>query len=196
MKQSPKRPAEIRRAQLIAAAQKIFMKKGYSGATTAAIAKAARLTKGALYFHFKSKEDIFFAVVKSLSEEATKPYYELIRKEQDPDKFIANLIEVSFQLMSEDKYMSVQFWQAAHNVKKIREYLAEQHLRVETDIAEYICDHYDLKKKECLLFVRLLHSFMDGIMLRQTICDCGADFNSLKKILVETSRLFLNKNKK
>ena len=64
IKQSPKLPAEERRLQLLMAAQKLFARKGYRSTTTNEIAKKANLTKGALYFHFKNKEDILFELIK------------------------------------------------------------------------------------------------------------------------------------
>ena len=52
IKQSPKMPAEVRREQLMMAARELFVKKGYRDTTTEEIARRARVTKGALYYHF------------------------------------------------------------------------------------------------------------------------------------------------
>ena len=49
-----------------------FLAETQANATTEEIARAADLTKGALYFHFKSKEDIFFAVYKNISERSAE----------------------------------------------------------------------------------------------------------------------------
>ena len=64
IKQSPKLPAEKRREQLLKAAEKVIVKKGFRHTTMEEIARQAKLTKGALYFHFKNKEEIFFELVK------------------------------------------------------------------------------------------------------------------------------------
>ena len=42
-----------------------FARYGYQGASIARIAKAAGLTKGAIYYHFKDKEELLFAAVKN-----------------------------------------------------------------------------------------------------------------------------------
>lgn len=42
-----------------------FARYGYQGASIDRIAKAAGLTKGAIYYHFKDKEELLFAAVKS-----------------------------------------------------------------------------------------------------------------------------------
>lgn len=57
--------AERTRADLLAAARKVFAEHGYEGASVADLAKAAGYTKGALYAHFASKEDLFVAVVRA-----------------------------------------------------------------------------------------------------------------------------------
>jgi len=49
---------------LIRAAEKIFVRDGYAGAELGEIAKLAGRTKGAIYAQFKSKEDIFLALVE------------------------------------------------------------------------------------------------------------------------------------
>ncbi|MEY8001520.1 TetR/AcrR family transcriptional regulator [Clostridium sp. Mt-5] len=43
---------------------KVFSKNGYSGATMDAIAADAGVAKGTLYYHFKSKEEIFKYIVQ------------------------------------------------------------------------------------------------------------------------------------
>jgi len=48
----------------MAAAAKLFVQNGYHGTSVAAIAHATGLTAGALYRHFKSKEDLLLALIK------------------------------------------------------------------------------------------------------------------------------------
>jgi AcrR family transcriptional regulator len=52
------------RALLIAAAETIFARDGYEGAELGEIAALAGRTKGAIYAQFKSKEDIFLALIE------------------------------------------------------------------------------------------------------------------------------------
>lgn len=51
------------RTLLLKAAETIFVRDGYEGAELGKIATLAGRTKGAIYAHFKSKEDIFLALV-------------------------------------------------------------------------------------------------------------------------------------
>lgn len=48
---------------IITAAQQLFITKQYAEVTMAEIAEGAQLTKGALYHHFASKEDLYLAMI-------------------------------------------------------------------------------------------------------------------------------------
>lgn len=56
--------AKVTREAIIAGAAKVFEEHGYGTASIALVAEAAGVTKGALYFHFKSKDELARAVVK------------------------------------------------------------------------------------------------------------------------------------
>ncbi len=45
-------------------AMKIFLEKGYHGTSVDDITRAAKLTKGALYWHFRSKEDLLKRIIE------------------------------------------------------------------------------------------------------------------------------------
>jgi AcrR family transcriptional regulator len=49
------------------AASELFAHKGFKGSTTRDIALSAGVTEITLYRHFKSKEDIFFEIIKNMS---------------------------------------------------------------------------------------------------------------------------------
>lgn len=64
---------ERTRADLLAAARRVFAAKGYEGAAVGDIAAEAGYTKGALYSNFESKEAIFLEIARQLTEqEATE----------------------------------------------------------------------------------------------------------------------------
>ena len=54
------------RSRLLAAAARVFAAKGYGSASIDAIAAEAEVTSGAVYGHFKSKENLFRAAVEAV----------------------------------------------------------------------------------------------------------------------------------
>ncbi|WP_035985311.1 TetR family transcriptional regulator [Leptolyngbya sp. KIOST-1] len=56
------------RSRILASAQRVFAQQGYAGATLDAIAADAGLTKGAVYWHFASKIDLFIALLRQHRE--------------------------------------------------------------------------------------------------------------------------------
>jgi AcrR family transcriptional regulator len=74
----PRLKAPQRREQLIEVATKVFAKWGYNAATTAAIAQAAGVTEPILYRHFASKQDLFIAITRAMSEQTLRHWHDLI----------------------------------------------------------------------------------------------------------------------
>ena len=65
VRRSPR--AERTRADLLAAARRVFAEKGYEGASVGDVAAAAGYTKGAVYANFGSKEELFLELAKELT---------------------------------------------------------------------------------------------------------------------------------
>src|SRR5947208_14177819 len=61
--------SEETREALIVEARTLFAQRGFAGVGTEEIVRAARLTRGALYHHFESKEDLFRAVYEVVEQE-------------------------------------------------------------------------------------------------------------------------------
>jgi TetR/AcrR family acrAB operon transcriptional repressor len=62
-----KAETEQTRQEIIAAARRVFAERGVSRTTLADIAKEAGVTRGAIYWHFKNKPDLFFAMMEQVS---------------------------------------------------------------------------------------------------------------------------------
>src|SRR3954447_18385945 len=85
--------APQRREQLIEVATKLFAKWGYDVTTTAAIAEAAGVTEPILYRHFDSKQELFVAIVRSVSALTMDHWREVIGGIKDPAEQIRRIAE-------------------------------------------------------------------------------------------------------
>ncbi len=62
MVRKTKEDAELTKRRIIDAARVVFLKRGVSRSTLEHIATEADVTRGAVYWHFKNKTDIFYAL--------------------------------------------------------------------------------------------------------------------------------------
>lgn len=62
---------EVRRAEILAMSKKLFIQKGYLNTTTQDIISELKISRGLLYYHFKSKEDILWCI----AEQQTTPLF-------------------------------------------------------------------------------------------------------------------------
>jgi AcrR family transcriptional regulator len=61
--------SDATRTALVAAARPLFAQRGYAGVGTEEIARAAGVTRGALYHHFDGKRELFEAVYEQIEIE-------------------------------------------------------------------------------------------------------------------------------
>ena len=67
---------ELTRRQILDAAERVFAREGYSGASVAAIAEEAGYSHGAVYSNFKDKEDLFLVLVEERIDARLAGVYE------------------------------------------------------------------------------------------------------------------------
>lgn len=67
MARRTKAEAELTRQQILDAARRVFHKRGVSRTTLEQVAKAANVTRGAVYWHFANKTELFYAMREQIS---------------------------------------------------------------------------------------------------------------------------------
>ena len=72
------------RAALLKIARRFFAERGYADTATEEIVRRARVTRGALYHHFKDKQDLFRAVLHEEQSKIAAKGIEAASKETDP----------------------------------------------------------------------------------------------------------------
>ena len=76
---------EVRKKELIDAALKLFMKKGYEQTAVSDIVKEIGVAQGTFYYHFKSKNELLLEVVKNIIFEIIEKIRQTAYdKEKDP----------------------------------------------------------------------------------------------------------------
>jgi len=78
-----KADAEATRQKILCAAERMFYKKGVPNTTLEEVAKEAGVTRGAIYWHFANKTDLFLA----LYEAVPLPHEDMIAREIETEAF-------------------------------------------------------------------------------------------------------------
>lgn len=85
-------PAMKRREQLLDVAMELFAKRGYAGATTAQLAKEAGITEPIIYRHFKSKRDLFVALIERTGRRTLEQWESDISGINDPGERLSRIL--------------------------------------------------------------------------------------------------------
>ncbi len=72
------------RSTIISSALKLFSDKGFDATSISEICKNANITKGALYWHFKDKRDLYFKLISEVIEEILGESMFMVFQEKSP----------------------------------------------------------------------------------------------------------------
>ena len=136
------RSAETRTA-LVRAARRLFAAQGYAGTATEEVVRRARVTRGALYHHFRDKRDLFAAVLDDEQKALAAKAAEAATAQPDPwhamiaaaDAFLDGCLDQAVQrivLIDAPSVLGLEQWREADQ----RYYLAGMRAVIEAAIAQ------------------------------------------------------------
>jgi AcrR family transcriptional regulator len=95
-------PRDERRAQLLAAAQEVFVANGYHGAAMDEIAETAHVSKPVLYQHFPSKRELYMALLDSHLEALTELMLGAMNSTTDNKERVQAVMRAYFRFIDSD----------------------------------------------------------------------------------------------
>lgn len=84
---------EDTRKNIMENAVKLFAEKGFKDTSISKIAKGADVGKGTIYWHFDSKEDLFFSIIKEKGKTYFDKVVQLDRSDLSPEEVIYKYIK-------------------------------------------------------------------------------------------------------
>ena len=97
------REKEDRRTAILDAARKLFFEKGFKPVTVDSIAKKAELSKGSVYLHFGSKEQIYAEILLNDIEQFQNKTVTLFRDEKSAADILKELADIYVDFFLNDK---------------------------------------------------------------------------------------------
>jgi AcrR family transcriptional regulator len=155
--------ASTKRA-LVDAALERFAARGYGGTSLDEIVAAARVTKGALYHHFKGKQDLFEAAFMDVEEQATERIRGAISTIGDPwEKALTGLREFLAVTRTEAyRRIVIQDGPAVLGYERYREQEESSTFGLVQDIVASLLVDYDLRESTVGAFTRLFFGAMSA----------------------------------
>ena len=145
MARKNKEEALATRAQIIDAARRVFHAEGVNRSTLDKVAKAAGVTRGAVYWHFANKAELFLAVKQTYMSEF-ELLQSLLHAEEAPLDAITHYLQALFTVLLENQEARETFEIILLRCEYVEEFHEVLHVITEpcTDI---IANYEDLYRK-------------------------------------------------
>ncbi|MBQ9495197.1 MAG: TetR/AcrR family transcriptional regulator [Treponema sp.] len=158
---------------ILKAAAKLLKEKSIAEISLAEIASEAKVSKGTIYYYYKNKNDILFAVMDSYLE---MQWQDLLiwTNDASKDTSLPRLIKYVLERNTTGADMRLQFiHDAIGGSKTVRKKLLERYKKFETEIAKKIGERATDIPAE--YFAWLLLMLSDGILIHKLIGNTHID---------------------
>jgi AcrR family transcriptional regulator len=168
--------------QIRYAAYRCFKNRGYHETTVDSICREAGVSKGAFYWYFKSKQEVFLAILEAWAAEVEG---ELAKQFRDAvaasDPIDAITVALEMEARRERKIMGVWLDFLAHGQRDpaIREAVALFHHRIRKAVAEILSPFLQPRfdPKACQTIAGVVVASFVGMIMMYIVDPDEADFN-------------------
>ncbi|CAJ1587528.1 helix-turn-helix domain-containing protein [[Mycobacterium] wendilense] len=174
------RRLERTRSLLLDAAERVFSEKGFTAATLDDIAFAAGYTKGAIYKHFTTKEELFLAVSDRYWRRYFDNFAEVMASAasvgaHELDEIAQRWRELSIDRGAEHAALGLEFTLYLQRNPEARERVAAKRSEVVDQLADFIVDSMAKLGATLLIspemFARALIATSDSVVLSSQLDD-------------------------
>ena len=197
MARRTKTEAAATREAVLDAAERVFRERGVAHASLAEIAAAANVTRGAVYWHFRDKADLFVAMcqratspIDTLAEQASEA------KSESPIATLRGLCVDALLHLADDPRAQAVFEIMFHRSELAGELacVAERHdrdcaharTRVESVIARAVAAGELPRDTDTTLAVQAIYAYLTGLMHQWTLDPSCCDLRASAPALVDT----------
>lgn len=172
---------------IIESAEILLTQKNFSEISLSRLAAQAGISKGTLYYHFKNKNEILFAITDKYLDAQWQELCEWTEN-ADKDTSLHRLVKyILEQDVSGVKLRLPLFYDAMIGNEEIRAHLLKRYKGFAELIAEKISERTDKVSGEYFAWLLLLLS--DGLSIHQTI---GNDFLRTETFIHQTAKYIEN----
>ncbi|WP_040014195.1 TetR/AcrR family transcriptional regulator [Dermacoccus sp. Ellin185] len=145
-------PRSARRAQLMEAAQSVFVESGYHSAAMDEIAERAHVSKPVLYQHFPGKLDLYLALLEQHTREVPLLVREAIESTSDNSQRVAAAIGAFFAFVErEDAGFRLVFESDLTNEPAVSEKVERMLTETAAEVAKVVQEDTELPTEQATL---------------------------------------------
>jgi AcrR family transcriptional regulator len=126
------------RAQLLDAAERVLAERGYRGASVDAVAAEAGLTKGAFYWNFASKEELFLGLLEDRFDQRARGLMALTAAAGSDETTSQRVSEGFAQMVDEHRRLVLlmnEFWALSVRDEQLRERWVKRQAALRAELA-------------------------------------------------------------
>ena len=169
------------RERILEVSLELFAQSGYLGTSMSDIAKQLGITKGALYKHYRSKQEILDRIVERMNEMDYARAAEYEMPETEPDGFAEAYSEAQFDHWTKEPFaanfrrmLTLEQYREPKLAQLYQDYLAGGPLQYMAAIFRRLADSDEAAMQLALEFygpMFLLYSVYDGAAQKETVTD-------------------------
>ena len=110
------RDKELTRERILEAAEKLFAEKGFHETAMDEIVRASKVSKGGVYFHFPSKEELFFALLDKLADALQREVQREITRRRGAVAKIQGALEVVLRTLTSQRHLAQIILRQGHGL--------------------------------------------------------------------------------
>lgn len=174
-------PLSKTRAQLVDVARQLFAKMGVENTTMNDIALASKKGRRTLYTYFKSKEDIYLAVVESQLDILLDTMKRVADKHISPDEKMLEMIYTRLDVVKEVVYrngtLRADFFRDIWKVEKARKRFDEKEVQLFKDVLREGMETCVFQIDDLDMTAELVHYCVKGIEVPYIRGQIGANLD-------------------
>ncbi len=164
-----------RRAQILAAAAALFSQSGYQGVTVDAIARRAGISKGNLYWYFRSKREIFQLLFKDIFERFVPPVQKIVESDEPPRQKLRALTRTLFEIAEANPEAMYLILQIAGQ-PELREMVSSEYSKLMRRYIDFVMPLFaamgeDKPEDIAIVYVAILDALMGLVVMGPDIYD-------------------------
>jgi TetR/AcrR family fatty acid metabolism transcriptional regulator len=110
------RDKELTRERILEAAERLFAEKGFHETAMDEIVRASKVSKGGVYFHFPSKEELFFALLDKLADALQREVQREITRRRGAVAKIQGALEVVLRTLTSQRHLAQIILRQGHGL--------------------------------------------------------------------------------